>query len=112
MIHSLLRRFGWDGWTRTSDAGVKVPCLNRLATPQWGKAKGRSRYAPALMPFWGGRRDSNPRHSEPQSDALPTELRPPYETDKGCAGKVPPDFFGARRLKWYAWRDSNPRPTA
>ena len=43
------------------------------------KAKGRSRHAPALMPFWGGRRDSNPRHSEPQSDALPTELRPPYE---------------------------------
>ncbi len=26
---------------------------------------------------WGERRGSNPRHSEPQSDALPTELRPP-----------------------------------
>src|ERR1700690_391912 len=26
---------------------------------------------------WGGRWDLNPRHSEPQSDALPTELRPP-----------------------------------
>ena len=25
----------------------------------------------------GGRWGSNPRHSEPQSDALPTELRPP-----------------------------------
>src|SRR5690606_23278072 len=25
----------------------------------------------------GDRRESNPRHSEPQSDALPTELRPP-----------------------------------
>ncbi len=26
---------------------------------------------------WGERRGSNPRLSEPQSDALPTELRPP-----------------------------------
>ena len=26
---------------------------------------------------WGGMWGSNPRHSEPQSDALPTELRPP-----------------------------------
>jgi hypothetical protein len=26
---------------------------------------------------WGGRRDLNPRHSEPQSDALPAELLPP-----------------------------------
>ena len=33
-------------------------------------------FGPAVI--WGGRRDSNPRHSEPQSDALPTELRPPY----------------------------------
>ena len=38
-------------------------------------------FGPAVI--WGGRRDSNPRHSEPQSDALPTELRPPYE--KGMA---------------------------
>ena len=27
--------------------------------------------------IWGGRRDLNPRHSEPQSDALPAELLPP-----------------------------------
>src|ERR1019366_4469000 len=27
---------------------------------------------------WGERRGSNPRHSEPQSDALPTELLPPH----------------------------------
>jgi hypothetical protein len=30
-----------------------------------------------LYKLWGGRRDSNPRLSEPQSDALPPELRPP-----------------------------------
>ena len=28
--------------------------------------------------IWGGRWESNPRHQEPQSCALPTELRPPY----------------------------------
>ena len=33
---------------------------------------------------WGERRDSNPRHPEPQSGALPTELRSPQ--DKGTAG--------------------------
>ena len=30
------------------------------------------------IPIWGERRDSNSRHPEPQSGALPTELRPPY----------------------------------
>ncbi len=30
--------------------------------------------------IWGGRWESNPRHQEPQSCALPTELRPPYFT--------------------------------
>ena len=29
------------------------------------------------IPKWGGRWDSNPRQPEPQSGALPTELRPP-----------------------------------
>ena len=42
------------------------------------KPQGRSRCSGPVA-FWGGRRDSNPRHSEPQSDALPTELRPPYQ---------------------------------
>src|SRR4051812_30877980 len=30
-----------------------------------------------LSIFWGDQRDLNPRHSESQSDALPTELWPP-----------------------------------
>ncbi len=29
--------------------------------------------------MWGDRRGSNPRHSAPQADALPTELRPPVK---------------------------------
>ena len=32
----------------------------------------------AFSGIWGGRWESNPRHQEPQSCALPTELRPPY----------------------------------
>jgi hypothetical protein len=31
---------------------------------------------------WGGRRGSNPRHSVPQTDALPAELRPPVADSK------------------------------
>ena len=38
---------GRDGWNRTSDAGVKVPCLNRLATPLY-KAAGPKPMASAL----------------------------------------------------------------
>ena len=39
---------------------VKVLCLNRLATPHRCPSENK----------WGGRRDSNPRPSEPQSDIL------------------------------------------
>ena len=39
---------------------VKVLCLNRLATPHRCPSEKK----------WGGRRDSNPRPSEPQSDIL------------------------------------------
>jgi hypothetical protein len=35
-----------------------------------------------VLKLWGGRRDLNPRHSEPQSDALPAELLPPMIDDK------------------------------
>jgi hypothetical protein len=31
----------------------------------------------ALRGIWGGRRGLNPRHSVPQTDALPAELLPP-----------------------------------
>lgn len=32
--------------------------------------------------FWGGRRGLNPRHSVPQTDALPAELLPPLTDNK------------------------------
>ena len=34
--------------------------------------------SPDPLLLWGGRWDSNPRHPEPQSGALPAELYPPY----------------------------------
>ena len=34
-------------------------------------------------PIWGERWESNPRQPEPQSGALPTELRPPYGVPLG-----------------------------
>ena len=54
----------------------------------------------ALSGIWGGRRGSNPRHQEPQSCALPTELRPPYCI---CLCQSP---------KWRTRQDSNLRPSA
>ena len=47
--------------------GVKVRCLTAWRYPN----------------IWGGRWDSNPRQPEPQSGALPTELRPPYGAGDG-----------------------------
>src|SRR4030088_648304 len=35
-----------------------------------------------ILREWGGRRGLNPRHSVPQTDALPAELRPPVADSK------------------------------
>ena len=80
-----------------ANAGVKVPCLTPWLHPII--KHGRSEFCsdPLASKKWGGIWGSNPRHPEPQSGALPTELIPPY--DAVCLG-------------WHARRDSNPRPTA
>ncbi len=44
----------------------KIPLIKRVRGQQRSSQKN-----------WGDRRGLNPRHSESQSDALPTELRPP-----------------------------------
>ena len=56
----------------------------------------------------GGMWGSNPRHSEPQSDALPTELRPPYalsrmniHTESGCKDTIIIRYLQIFRLKNY-----------
>lgn len=59
-----------------------------------GKLGAEERHAAAARPpaagaksligkGWGERRGSNPRHSVPQTDALPAELRPP--SGRGCS---------------------------
>ena len=40
-------------------------------------------YGRTIREIWGERRGLNPRPQEPQSCALPTELRPPYRENYG-----------------------------
>src|SRR6266581_1520430 len=87
------------GGNRTRVQGFAGPCLGHSATPP--------RPAPSLRPLSGllrtvlafgtvvrrsappsGRRDSNPRPSPWQGDALPTEPRP---RDSPSYGALPPD---------------------
>ena len=70
-----IRRCGWDGGTRTHYIGVKVRCVTITLHP---KVSVKKAAAVGRRPFmWGGIWGSNPRHPEPQSGALPTELIPP-----------------------------------
>ena len=59
-----------------ANAGVKVLCLTTWLHPKMEKVRGLgTSQSPGE---WGGIRGSNPRHPEPQSGALPTELIPPF----------------------------------
>ena len=53
-----------------------IPLLLRFKR-QVGGERGRQ-CRPRSLLMWGGIWGSNPRHPEPQSGALPTELIPPY----------------------------------
>ena len=65
---------------------------------RWGGERGRQcRPRPFLM--WGGIWGSNPRHPEPQSGALPTELIPPSGTPRGIRT---PDLLLRRQLLYPA----------
>ena len=56
-----------------------------------------------LLVMWGGIWGSNPRHPEPQSGALPTELIPPYQFLRREGGQtaapnlLPPSGVGTPR---------------
>ena len=60
-----------------ANAGVKVLCLTTWRHPKVEKTQRTGSYSRS-PDQWGGIRGSNPRHPEPQSGALPTELIPPY----------------------------------
>ncbi|SVB35254.1 uncharacterized protein METZ01_LOCUS188108, partial [marine metagenome] len=49
-------------------------CDLRIRSPVFYPAELQAHYSK----IWGERRDLNPRPLEPQSSALPTELRPPF----------------------------------
>ena len=76
---------GWDGGTRTHYIGVKVRCVTITLHPKMSEEK---RPAPPASSLWGGIWGSNPRHPEPQSGALPTELIPPNRPGKPGAYTV------------------------
>ena len=65
-------RTGAPSGIRTLDLGIKSPLL-------WP--------AELTAQKWGEKRGSNPRPSEPQSDALPTELLPPRAAGEYFAGR-------------------------
>src|SRR5690606_8971180 len=56
-------------------------------------------------PAWSGRRDSNPRHSAWEADALPTELLP----RTGNASTFPKVSGAATARVWWVGLDSNQR---
>jgi hypothetical protein len=66
---------GGDG-NRTRVQGFAGPCLSHSATPPQGACR------KGIRSFESGRRDSNPRPSPWQGDALPTEPRP--HRTSGC----------------------------
>ena len=71
---------GWDGGIRTHVCQSQSLVPYRLATShRQGEAEGGPERTPRpsrLEVIWGGRWDSNPRSSEPQSDALTNYATP------------------------------------
>lgn len=75
---------GWCGRRDSNSYSLRRWNLNPVCLPISPRPRGALKAkAPdytikAPSRIWGGRWESNPRHQEPQSCALPTELRPPY----------------------------------
>ena len=65
-------------------------CLPISPRPRGLAGNENARLSLAFSRIWGGRWESNPRHQEPQSCALPTELRPPYCTCLTCCAVAHP----------------------
>lgn len=57
---------------------LNLVCLPISPRPRGQTIKQKRQAIAWRFGIWGGRWESNPRHQEPQSCALPTELRPPY----------------------------------
>ena len=67
----------WLGWRDSNPLyRSQSPVCYHYTTSQYPIKRGRQ--GQPLVFKWGGIWGSNPRHPEPQSGALPTELIPPY----------------------------------
>ena len=68
----------WLGWRDSNPLyRSQSPVCYHYTTSQWSYAKPRPARPASARFQWGGIWGSNPRHPEPQSGALPTELIPP-----------------------------------
>ena len=90
-----------------TNAGVKVLCLTTWLHPF--EFLSYTALTPSLdgVSAWGGIWGSNPRHPEPQSGALPTELIPPYEIKVARQeGLEPPAYCleGSCSIQLSYWR--------
>ena len=95
-----------------ANAGVKVLCLTTWRHPKVEKCRGPGRARSPVL--WGGIWGSNPRHPEPQSGALPTELIPPYSSSLQALarqeGLEPPAYCleGSCSIRLSYWRIFRP----
>ena len=75
----------WDKWLGWRDSNPlyrsQSPVCYHYTTSQYGQHRFLDKKAgtAGLFAVWGGIWGSNPRHPEPQSGALPTELIPPND---------------------------------
>ena len=105
----------WLGWRDSNPLyRSQSPVCYHYTTSQYGQHRFLDKKAgtAGLFAVWGGIWGSNPRHPEPQSGALPTELIPPndilYKTPRGgCTLGTPrgirtPDLLLRRQLLYPA----------
>ena len=89
--------YGWDGGTRTHYIGVKVRCVTITLHPNIMAIRTQNQRSNKPTKREGGIWGSNPRHPEPQSGALPTELIPPCNGVLRNLYEILTDEFSARQ---------------
>ena len=81
----------WLGWRDSNPLyRSQSPVCYHYTTSQYRRRNPaeRGRHSRPLVCKWGGIWGSNPRHPEPQSGALPTELIPPYLSARQAARPI------------------------
>ena len=76
----------WLGWRDSNPLyrSQSPVCYHYTTSQCAGGLSDEKAGAAGLFAVWGGIWGSNPRHPEPQSGALPTELIPPYTFQSFC----------------------------